>query len=228
MFVSSVDVEDPVWEASVGGGVWAAYLGLEESKVKEQVWEKGAMALDYGADEPAAPAQTVAAPKAAAMPVSTPVPAAPIASLAPKDEADWAALEAAFATAGPLAWEAVRVGSEVLFIVRSVCLICRPSVSVLTSLSSLRPRCQELILDPTTYSPSLALHHGKVVAVSASSATVQVRAHYAEEAFDEDEDDGEGDGQKRGPESVDWEERVVSRADWARSDWRAVAPSRRT
>lgn len=124
MFVTSVDVEDPVWEASVGGGAWAAYLGLEESKVKEQVWEKGALALDYGADEPVSVAPTAAARVAAtAVASSAPGTAASATSVAPKDEADWAWLEAAFASANPLPWEALRIGSELLFTVRNLLMI---------------------------------------------------------------------------------------------------------
>jgi hypothetical protein len=236
MFVTSVDVEDPVWEANVGGGAWAAYLGLEESKIKEQVWEKGAMALDYGADEPAAYAPpTTAAPAAATMPAAEAIPAASSALLstpsavsqAPKDEADWDALETAYASAGPLAWEAVHVGSGVIFKVRlSLADAVFSSFNELTLVAFPSTVRQELILDPTTYSPSLALHHGTVTAVTATSATVHVRVHYAEEAADEDEDDGAyDDGQARGPGQDDWEERVVSHADWIRSDWRAVVPA---
>lgn len=115
MFVSSVDVEDPVWEASVGGGVWAAYLGLEEDKVKEQVWEKGAMQLDYGTEE-AAPVVSVLQKGKEKEDESAQDAGKTEGGSKKKVDLTWDALDELYeGSTGSLPWENLKVGSAVIY-----------------------------------------------------------------------------------------------------------------
>lgn len=167
MFISSVDVEDPVWEASVGGGVWAAYLGLEEDKVKEQVWEKGVMQLDYGTEE-AAPIVS-ASQKGKEKEDKSAQDAGKTEGSKKKLDWTWDALDELYeGSTDSLPWEDLKVGSTVIYkVCPDALFLTNPTFSVWTAcadvvVSSRRDTGTRLGPERPNAAPRLALRSSRL------------------------------------------------------------------